>query len=1553
MEEEKNTQHTELEGQQPVQAKKKRSLAARFLRWVCILLLSPIILFLVLAVLLYIPFIQDWAVGIACEKISESTHLDVKVERVRISFPLDLDLQKLCITQPGNPADTVLAVNSCIVDLDMCGLLGGKIGVDALDLNGVVADTHLLLPSLIVKGRLQDFHLDVHDLEFSNNRVYVTGAALDGCDLDIALRDTTIIDTTTSKPLPWKVDFRNIELNDTRLAFHTANDTMSVFADVEQMSLRKGRFNMALGLLHLEDLDLKADSLHYDLNYTPRQAGLDFGHIALYDLDTQVDKVDYNMPDGKLCAVLPRMQVHEKSGFRLDDLALDFCLDTLGIQIDKARLKTPTSELRAQADVPWSALQPDGKGTLEAKLSADISRHDFFMLAGPYLPADVRKNYPDRMLTARVDVAGNMNYLDVSACSVKIPGVIDAKVQGNAANLLSDGVLGADLKWDVHTLDLSLIRSLAGLDGIKLPPMDLTGTTRLGKDVWQASLLLKQGHGSLKVDGTYNPNTDAYKALLDARSFAVSNFVPMDSACIVTARAKVDGRGYDLFSGRTRLEALLDMPHASYGSSNIGDVHVDARLAHQNFLVNFYSGGDLVCGDGCIELQLQKNRIDSAAFTFDMRGLDLYTLGVTKKPFKAAMSMHMQANSNLHDTHYVKGDVSAMEITLKDTTFYPRDITLETYLNPDTTYAFLSAGDLLFRLNSTDGLSELIDKSTAFADSIGVQMVQKHFDKRGLLGQLPTADLCIQSGSRNPFANILYSMMGYSYNDLDVDLHVSPQEGLKGEGFVHSTNTGSIVLDTIRFDLRLDSLETVLNAQVRNSKKNKDVTFDSRLHANLTPGKIDLGLLYFDSQNRKGVDLGAEVVFSNGSRRIHLTPLRPIIAYRYFTLNEDNFVLLDKDGRIEAGLDMLADDGTGLKLYSTPNEDADQDLTLSLNRLNLGELSAVMPYLPRISGFLHGDLHLTQQQSITSIMADLTAANMAYEGSPMGDIGVNAAYMPNSDGSHFVDGYLTQNEREVLSFTGTYADQGSQDNLDAEVSFQRFPLSIANGFVGESMQLAGSLLGQVNVTGSTSRPRVDGSIVTDSMHILAPLYSINMRIQDDSIKVANSRLNLNKLKGYTIGTTPLTLDGYLDFADFGNMLLDIRAKASNFELINAPKNRKAAAYGKVFVDLDARARGSLQNLDLTGKLGVLGNTNVTYVLLDSPITVEDEMSDLVTFCDFSDTIEVEEPDIVPPSNLNMRFQIAIDQRANVNCLLSPDGANYVKLEGGGDLNMTYNPAKGMQMTGRYTILQGKMTYTLMVVSLADCQIKNGSYVEFAGDISNPRLKIDATERINSTITQNETPRNVAFDVGLSISQTLSNMGLAFTLDAPEDLNVQNDLTQMTAEQRNMAAVTLLTTGMFIVDGQESGGYNTTNALNSFLQSQISSITGKALNTFDLSLGMQNSTTASGNVTTDYSFRFAKRFWGNRISLIVGGKVSSGVEARNTEETIIDNISIEYRLDKSATRYVNLFYNTNSESVLEGRITQMGAGLVLRRKTNRLGELFLFRTPKKEEEGVAE
>ena len=568
----------------------------------------------------------------------------------------------------------------------------------------------------------------------------------------------------------------------------------------------------------------------------------------------------------------------------------------------------------------------------------------------------------------------------------------------------------------------------------------------------------------------------------------------------------------------------------------------------------------------------------------------------------------------------------------------------------------------------------------------------------------------------------------------------------------------------------------------------------------------------------------------------------------------------------------------------------------------------------------------------------------------LGNIGIGAVYLPNDDGTHFVDARLSHDDTEVMTLSGAYRTlEEGEGNIHADLTLTDFPLTLANGFIPDHLAtLEGMADGNLAVDGPTSQPDMEGWLATKGLRILSSEYSLDLRLEDDSIKVKESSLNLDRLNVYSTGRNPLVFDGTVDFSDFADIRLDLQANASNFELINAKRTQQASAYGRVNVDVAARVQGNLEFINVTGRLGLLGSTDVTYVLKDSPLSSEDRLSGLVTFVDFSDTTAVAKENRPQPMNMNVMMQVSIDQGTQVHCLLSADRSKYVDLEGGGDLTMNYTPQGELTLTGRYTVLNGEMKYSLPVIPLKTFTITSGSYVDFNGPILNPTLNISATERVRATVTENDVPRTVSFDVGLSITRTLANMGLEFTISAPEDMTVQNQLAAMSTEERGKMAVTMLATGMYLAGGSEGSGFSTTNALNALLQSEINNIAGKALETIDLSLGVDQETTAEGTSRTDYSFRFAKRFWGNRVSVIVGGKVSTGENVENTGQSLIDNISLEYRLDKSATRYITLFYDKSYESLLEGEITEMGAGLVLRRKMTRLGELFIFKNRKKED-----
>ena len=1470
----------------------------RVLKYTVRTFLALVLLLVLLAASLYLPPVQRWAVDRLTAYLQEETGLEVSVGSVHLAFPLDISLGQVRVAQP--PTD-LINVEHALVDLDLSRLLSLHIGVEAIELSDGSIHTTELIEALAMDGSLGCLRIVADDIDLRGKKVCVTEASLDGCVLDILLRETAEEDTTESAPVDWQIDVNQFIIHNSQFTIQDDSLGLVARAAIRSASLDAGDIDLGQGAYRVGRFSLSADSL----------SAMDF---AIRDLELELEK---------------------------------FSFDSTHLSVVKFDLQTPNSFVRGNANLDWNALSPSKRGELMASVQASLGCEDVLGLAAAYLPKDLAKCYPKQPLNLDLLMKGNVDSLALKTCNVVMPTVLDAHATGSLLNLTDSTRLGADLKWDITTMDLSFVNRYLAMDNVRFPKMVLHADTRLR----QASKLfadaqLLEGKGQAHLTGNIDLQAMAYQADARITDLQLHDFLPHDSLYLLTASAMLSGHGTDMLSPRTKLQAQADIRHLGYGSWDLDSIHADCHLEKGEAMLDMSSRNDLLCLHGCVDAAITDRKVKAAAFNMDLSHIDLYALRLARRPVSASMVMHVDGASDFQQTHSLAARIEAMELTTPDSIFHPLDLTVDANLTPELISAKAFAGDLTLSVSSDQGLDSLLAHVDDFSRELERQMDSLRIDQDTLRTLLPHLRMELDCGQRNPISNIMRHATGYSFRDLSLHLLSSPADGLSGNGHMHSLNTGAILLDSIYWQIRQEKSGLSLDARVANGPKNRVVTFQSQLRAALKERGVEASVLFRDANGQKSVDFGLALDLLADGIRARFTPLDPTIAYRHFTLNADNFVTLTRSGHLDALVNLLADDGTGLKLYTMPNEEAQQDISLSVNHFNVGELAQAIPFMPDISGFLQGDLHYMQADSTATVSAEMLVEKMKYNGVLLGNIGLNGVYFPNDDESHHVDGIITNNGEEILLLSGRYNEKNGEGRLDGEATFQHVPFAFLNAFMPDGpFVMSGYAWGDFKVSGPTDNPVMNGELRTDSLHIDADSYNVNLQVSDHTITVKDSRINLNRIEAYAAGKTPLVLDGNIDFSNLESVQLDVNVRANNYQLINAPKRQGSLAYGKVFVNLGGRLWGTLSDLKMRGRLDVLGSTDVSCVLSDTPITVDDQLADIVTFCDFTDTIAVE-PINVARQSIDIQMNVSIAETAQIHCFLSDAGNDYIDLQGGGEMTLTYDMQNDMQLWGRYTINKGTMRYSLMAIPLNDFRIAQGSYVEFQGKLMNPRLSINASERVRSTVTENSVPRSVAFEVGLALSRTLEDMGLEFTLQAPEDMTVQNQLSAMTAEERGRVAVTMLVTGMYVTDDAETnGGYNYANTLNAYLQSAINEIAGKALSTVDVNFGIESGISETGSTTTDYSFSFAKRFWGNRISVIVGGKVSTGRASVNTGQTIIDNIAIEYRLDKTASRYVNLFYDRNYESLLEGQVTKMGGGIVLRKKADKLGELFIFKKNK--------
>lgn len=1459
----------------------------KVVKWI---ILTPVILFVVLCVLLYVPPVQHWAVNEACDKVNESTGYQVSIENVRLKFPLDLVLGG--VKAIDNEGDTLIDCKSLCLDVPLLPLLDGRVDVDGLELRSAAVNTKSLISDTHVEGRVGRASVSLHGYDWSENYLSKINAEVADADVYVCLTDTAPTDTTPSAPIMIDLDMARIA--NTKVRVVLPGDTVSIDAVVKRMAADGGHFDTGKNEYLLKNLDLSTAHLRY---------------------------ANWNIP------------------------ALNLLLDEFGFADDcikaSASVTTALSDLEAGVSLPLSAFDAGSEAELSAWVKGKAHPNDIWRVCQSFLSESDLQLPKDRCLNLDVAATGNMDDLVVDHCHLALPLIVSIDVSGKVGDLLSEQPKG-DLNLRVQTEHSvnALVQQFAG-SAVTVP----MGSVLHGKLAFQgfakyiADLHLNAAGGGADMKGEIDLDAERYKLAVGTRSLPIKAFIRDLNATPLTAALELEGRGFDIENPLTRTDIRGRIEEFKFADFPLDNTRLEVLLQDAHANIGFDMRNQLLQGEGRLLADVQNGytaTIEACVDAFNPYEASLMEDSLTVGANFIATACVSEDLSNIESSGYI----DQISFVTPDTVAKARDLDYDLLMMHDSIYAKVSSGDLDLAFTSSVSINEIVEDGARFVDELISEVRQRKMDQATLSRLLPNVRLTLNAGTENPLAAILRAY-DYSMTSLRLVVDAEPNKGINGELEMGRFTINKLKLDTIYADLMQDSTGLKMLAHVDNYRKDNRNKFTATFDAYALASGVGADIVFKDEQQRKGIDLGVLANLDEAGVKISLYPRNPILAYRTFTLNEDNFVRLGNDNTIRANIDLLADDGTGLKLYGNPTPDGNNDISLSINRFNLGELSNVLMFLPKMKGYLSGDIHLADGESRTA-MASLKVNGFKYEDIAIGNVGSEITYLPKADGEHYAEATLELDEEEILQAKGSYFE-GGKGRFVGDVAMTELPLRLADMFL---LDLEAGMTGRANANMHAEGPMdelvLNGLLHFSDAHLQSKVYGLDFALDPRPVEIKESKLHFDNYALRSSGNSALEITGDINAQNMQDILVNLDMEAKNFELINSKRSKESMLFGKVITDFVGEVKGSLSSLRVNGELEINNRTDVTFVLRDTPVSAGDEFKGLVTFLDFQDTTYVE-PEPAPPTNIEMKIGVDVNEGAKLRCLLSEDGRSYVNLTGGGNLMLRYNYADGMRLMGRYTIEDGSMKYELPIIPLKTLKIARGSYAEFTGDIGNPLLSIKATEIMRSTVSVAGVQRPVNFEVGVDISQQLSNMGVEFTIDAPEDTELRNTLLTMTQAQRNKTAVAMMATGMYISDDESmTEGLSGTNALNVFLASSITSIAGNARNTVDINFDINDRVEESGAGATDYNFAFSKRFWGDRVNVVIGGKVSAGPEAVNTAASIIDNISIEYRLDRGSTRYIRAFYNRTSHDVLDGNLMKTGVGLVLRRKTNRLGELFLFK-----------
>lgn len=699
----------------------------KWLRTALWVLLTPIILFIILMILLYVPPVQNLIRKQATAIASDATGMDISVERIDLRFPLNLLVRGVLVVQPADSAvdvqhpDTLLSLGSLNVRVQAWPLLKGKVEVDDITLKQVAVNSSNLMEGMCIKGVLGHFFFESHGIDLTKEDAILNNIELSDTHVQVMLADTTETPKdTTDTALNWKVTLHTLKLKNVSVDLQMPLDSMGLKAHIGDAEIADAAADLKHQFYGWRKFLLTGTSVNYDTGGPGSAIGFDPSHIALRDIRLGIDSVMYYGRD--MNAVIREFSMYERSGLSVTSLTGRLFADSTVIRIPSLKLLTPHSEMNLTAQTYWELINIPTTGRLTARFNARIGKQDVLLFAGG-LPEAFKEAYPFRPLVIHAGTEGNLKQMQISRFTAELPGAFSLSGGGEFWSLTDSVKRNGSMDFEMHTQNLNFLTGLADItpDGSIIVPDSMHLAARVGMEGAQctAALKLQEKEGALNLDAAYNLATEAYHADLAINNLQVHHFLPKDSIYTLTAKMSVKGQGVDVASRKTVAALNASLEKLQYGHWDISGVEAHAGLKSSVATVRLASDNVLLKMQGNADMRLDRSYLDGA-LDLNVEEVNLHKLGLVPRPLKHPFAFTMGAEAR-HDSLKLR----------------------------------LDAGDLNLRFRAHSTLKKLMEQSDKFVSILTKQIDERRLDHAALRQVLPSAGMHLEAGNQNPVSYFL------------------------------------------------------------------------------------------------------------------------------------------------------------------------------------------------------------------------------------------------------------------------------------------------------------------------------------------------------------------------------------------------------------------------------------------------------------------------------------------------------------------------------------------------------------------------------------------------------------------------------------------------------------------------------------------------------------------------------------------------------------------------------------------------------------------------------
>ena len=1558
----------------------------RVFRYISRIAIIFLLVVLLLPLLLYTPFIQDFAKNQVQRRLSEQTGMNVSVSRIRLNFPLNLSVDTVKVL--SGTADTLLVCDEIKARVALFPLLHKEVKINRFLFQNAFLNYTDEQSGMGVSVKARSFQISPSEIDLNSQDVRLSKIDLSGVSgsvkIGVSQKDSISSDTAGVR---WRISAEKLSLSDISLDLSLSEPETDISAILEKaevegcsidlgnqrvnvrgIELSPGRYSYLYAppaRKEAEEENVVGDTISFGKEWTistgrisirdnqflygnsdvKPSAAFNPEYIGINHIGVEIDTF-YNQ-GSSVYVKISQVQATERSGLAIRALSGIFGMENVAIRIPKARIRTDRSLLSLSADIS-SAFFSQQK---EAPVFAELSGHLDFSEFSPVLDSLFMQHKELENLTAEISgkLSGSWQRMKAEHLNVTVPGYMDWQMKGEISDLLQPEKISGTLyaRCDIFKGELfSLLLNKNGQMRFVIP--DGTSLT-IDADAFSGNinprLSLVANGSSLNLSGSVSLPREQYNVELKTDSFPLGRFLPADSLNKVSLTAHISGKRYDFLNPATQAKALLKVRNFDFRGYDYRDIDLDAKLEN-----GFYSA-TLNSASQALDLGVSaagniKKEGGKLSLSGDFRQIDLKRLNFS--PTESILAFGLTVDASASDSLTFNADSRITNFSWQAN--HKKNLFRDVLVHVDGTCSYLSAslhsGDFKADFRAEDNIVRFPEKISQGMAVLTEQIMQGTVDMRKVQEKMPSFRLTADAGNNNFIGNFLKSK-NLQIKNASLAVVSDTVSPFLLRGGVTGFSAGQIVLDSLSWRLaQVDSM-LLYNVKLSNLPSNSLDIGTAGMHGKWYGNALDMDCYEMNKKGETGFDFKSRLSYTDSLVTYKYLTVDPVLGFEKWSINPDNYITYGFGGTVSADFRLSGRDKKFM-VYSTGKD----DVKVSLAGIDIGTTLRSFPFMPPIGGILAADVSMCLSKEHFDVDGNLFVDSLQYDRVQIGDVGLSLSHLSHAkdtlDARYQVKAGLDINRENVVSIEGRYWTEGEK-NIDAELTVTNFPLNHINSFMPEGMvSLAGVLNSRIHASGKINNPLLSGDIRFNDTRLTVPMIGTSFGFSPEPIRIENNSIVFDRYAISGANKNALYIDGKVAGGDFSRYYADLSIDATDFQPVNISKSKGSMLYGKVNMDIHSTVKGEMDELSVQGDIRLLNGTDATYVLQDSPLEVKDQSRSMVSFVSFSDTTEVDAQESQANINvggLSVLMNVEIGQSVKLAVNLSDDGENRINLQGGGNLTYSQNPLGDSRFSGRYVLTGGTVRYNPPIISEKIFNIQEGSYVEWLGNIADPSMSITAVENVRATVSEDDkNSRPVNFDVIIKIQNTLDNLAVTFDLRATDDLSIQNQLASLTAEQRSTQAMNLLIYNTYTGPGTVGKSNITGNPLNSFIQQELNQWARNNLKNIDLTFGIDSYdglVDGAPGTRTDYSYKLSKTLFNDRVKVVIGGSFRSDIDpSMNVKENLVDDISLEYMLNRRDNMFLKVFRHTGYESILEGEIIQTGFGFVVRKKLLHLRNLFV-------------